>query len=201
MSNTKPWFAFYSRDFWGSPRVATLSPAAVALYLWGLCHQWEHGSLPADPAAIGALAPGMFSHAWAELWAQVEPLFPQGTRDGRRRNTRLERERRAALARADHRSASGERGANKRWGKEIDGTATGQPMVNQCESIARARARQGQGHLQNPEPPIRPPKGGATNGSSPGGQQSAPRRKRRRWQWELDLDRKREQEAQANGQH
>lgn len=87
----RPWFPFYTVDFWNDSFVRGLDYAEAGLYIRLLCEQWEDGFLPDDPPAIA-------KRTHSELRA-VEALlvkFPLGP-DGKRRNPRQHELREAAL--------------------------------------------------------------------------------------------------------
>lgn len=134
----KDWLPFYPAAFWEDEDVVALSNEAVGLYLWLLCRQWNHYSLPQEPGKLRALCP-RWASTWDALWAEVEHLFGVEA-DGRRRNPRMkvEVEKRVVL------SEAGTRGAALRW---KNGVPIAPPMAplkaGHCETAPEANAQTG----------------------------------------------------------
>ena len=118
-----PWLPWFPDDFAGSVRGwSTLQRGG---YRDALDAQWTLDGLPAEPQelrrAISA-TPAEFRC----IWPKIEPKFPIGE-DGKRRNPRLEHERKRWNRRSEVRSTLGKLGAQKRWGG--DGNSHSQPMA------------------------------------------------------------------------
>lgn len=70
----KPWFPFYTDDFWQDENVAAMTLEEVGLYLRLLCLQWREGSIPADPERLARIA-GISREAIGTLWENVSGCF------------------------------------------------------------------------------------------------------------------------------
>ena len=101
-----PYFPFYFRDFMVS--TGEMSDAVVGKYVRYLIHQWEKGSLPADPEDIQTIRCDRIA------WASLEPKFPLCS-DNRRRNPKMERIRSEREQYLQRRSDAGKAGAEARW--------------------------------------------------------------------------------------
>lgn len=55
MSDKLPWFPLYVADFLTDERVLAMSYQQIGMYTVLLCHQWQHGSIPADPSRAQAM--------------------------------------------------------------------------------------------------------------------------------------------------
>jgi uncharacterized protein YdaU (DUF1376 family) len=109
VNDPRPAFLFYSRDFWSAEAVELMTAADVGVYLFLLCRQWETGSLPPDAAAVRRLCQRIAGADAADL-ERVLGQFPVDP-DGRRRNPRLEFERKLADEQSQRQSAR----ATTRW--------------------------------------------------------------------------------------
>jgi uncharacterized protein YdaU (DUF1376 family) len=90
-NNRSPAFQFYPKDFLSDEKQISMSLAAVGIYMRLICHCWNEGSLPADPAVLARLS-GATKRQIAELWPSISPCF-KTSEDGRLVHPRLERER------------------------------------------------------------------------------------------------------------
>lgn len=91
--NPLAWMPLYFRDLRTSETWRLMTHAQRGLYVELMGHQWEEGSIPAEPAIVAALVsptPGEM-----DLRAVLEQ-FPVGP-DGRRRNGRVASEREGQL--------------------------------------------------------------------------------------------------------
>ena len=124
-----PAFQFYPRDWLSAASVVQMTPEQRGLYIQLLSHGWLEGSLPADDAAVAALA-GCSLKRWQAVGGFVRQQFEE--RDGRLYQGRLERERRKQMEYREDASEHGKKGARARW--------KGPP--EQCSSNARASSEQ-----------------------------------------------------------
>jgi uncharacterized protein YdaU (DUF1376 family) len=114
-----PWGAFYFGDFFASTIV--MKPEVKGIFMTLLCLQWEHEHLPDDETCKAtALA---YAPAYATAYATALEKFPV-CEDGKRRNSRLDKERRK---RCKIRNASVD-AAQKRW-EDRNGDATAYPTA------------------------------------------------------------------------
>lgn len=91
--NPLAWMPLYFRDLRTSETWRLMTHAQRGLYVELMGHQWEEGSIPADPDVVAALVSPM--PAEPDLQA-VLGQFPVGP-DGRRRNGRVASEREGQL--------------------------------------------------------------------------------------------------------
>jgi len=101
------WYKFWVDRWLLSRHVMAMDWAERGLFVHLLCHQWREGAhgLPADPCELREMCPG-----WdGDLPQRVLDRFPVAP-DGRRRNTKLEDEREARIARRRRYQAAGSKG-------------------------------------------------------------------------------------------
>lgn len=98
----------YGDEFFEDEHVATMEPAAEALYMRLLWRQWKHGPLPADLSKLRLLFP-KFSAQWDGLWPQIELRFLH-TDDGRLSNPRCASETRLANSKIRSAKKNGSKG-------------------------------------------------------------------------------------------
>lgn len=113
-----PWYAWYARDFQSATR--GWSVTARGGYRELLDAQWDQGGVPVEPDEMRTLI-GATRAEWKEIWPRVEPKFPVES-DGKRRNQRLERERKRGDRVSSVRSELGRLGAQRRW-QQKDGNS------------------------------------------------------------------------------
>lgn len=70
------WYKWYSRDFWASMTVRSMSPIARSIYRDLLDVQFEHGCLPPKERFMRAL--GWSEADWQEFEPYLEECFPNG---------------------------------------------------------------------------------------------------------------------------
>jgi hypothetical protein len=70
------WYKWYSRDFWASMTVRSMSPIARSIYRDILDVQFEHGCLPPRERFMRAL--GWSEAEWQEFEPYLEECFPDG---------------------------------------------------------------------------------------------------------------------------
>jgi hypothetical protein len=70
------WYKWYSRDFWASMTVRSMSPIARSIYRDLLDVQFEHGCLPSRERFMRAL--GWSETDWQEFEPYLEECFPNG---------------------------------------------------------------------------------------------------------------------------
>lgn len=88
------------------------------LFLWLLNHAWVNDGLPADAEKIERLMRGTAAE-FRRAWPGVEPCFPVAE-DGRRRNPRQEKERRAALSKSEAARESGRKSGEARRSASVE---------------------------------------------------------------------------------
>lgn len=118
-----PAFPFYARDFFGSMFVRCLPPWMRIYYLELLTHQWDNDGLPDDPEALRMTL--QLESGWPELWSRLAEKFPVDTRDGLRRNPRLEEMRAHWRKLSGRRRKAGKEGAKRRWQTDSKGHGKG----------------------------------------------------------------------------
>jgi hypothetical protein len=96
-------FLFDPRAFWGDENVKMMNGEQVAAYLRLLSHQWEEGTVPAEPRKLAVIVnDGARAHTpdqfVREVWPALNGCFEQDTNDGERLvNPRLASERESWL--------------------------------------------------------------------------------------------------------
>lgn len=93
---TLPYMPWYPGDFLKSTRGWHI--AARGAYRELLDHQWDSESLPEDPEELRAIVANISEENWRFAWLKIESKFPVSKADGKRRNPRLDSERRHAMA-------------------------------------------------------------------------------------------------------
>jgi uncharacterized protein YdaU (DUF1376 family) len=137
-----PYFKFYPRDWLASATVMGLSLVEEATYIRLLCIAWTADGLPDDLHAVRKLT-RLSAKQFTNFQNVIDTLFPVHD-DGKRRNVRQEQERQAVAVKHVERSASGKRGAKKRW--QMHGSAIGSAMPEpiatgwQTDSIYRGQS-------------------------------------------------------------
>lgn len=129
MKPKSPAFQFYPADWLADEKVSCLSIEEEGAYIRLLSYCWREGSIPADTESLCRLAKGCH----ADAIEKVKKLFAQHpSLPGRLESKRLNKE---IVKQENYRksqSASGLRGAEKRWGKNGDPIAT--PMAKDSSS-------------------------------------------------------------------
>jgi len=102
-------FLFWPSDF----MVGTMfmSASARGIYIYLLCHQWEKGGLPDDPAELAELATVELSEFQAAWGRWLHRKFTQG-QDGLLRNDKLEAVRQEQIEYRRQQSGRGKQGAS-----------------------------------------------------------------------------------------
>jgi hypothetical protein len=96
-------FLFDPRAFWGDENVKMMNGEQVAAYLRLLSHQWEEGSVPAEPRKLAVIVnDGARAHTpeqfEREVWPALSGCFERHANDGERLvNPRLASERESWL--------------------------------------------------------------------------------------------------------
>ena len=106
MGEKSPAFSFYAQDF--VLGTMQLSLAERGAYITLLAYQWNHGSVPADHAALARIC-GCAEGQMGKLWLTLGGKFPRGP-DGGCRNPRLEAERTKQETRRTALAANGQKG-------------------------------------------------------------------------------------------
>lgn len=104
-----PYYTLYPSDFDADERVRLMEDAELGLYLRCLNHAWLNDGLPEDPEEIRRLLRDT-PNEFCMKWVRVSACFPVAE-DGRRRNERQEKERAAALDKAE----KAKKGAEASW--------------------------------------------------------------------------------------
>jgi hypothetical protein len=132
-----PWFKFMSRDWLTDESVMTMPCIARGAYIQLLCCQWENESLPDEMVSLAMLArihnrecaaydhlrageTNVHGDGWMpqnllfeeEIWPYLEDRFPV-CKDGRRRNPKLEQQRKQQIDDRQMLSQRGKKGGRK----------------------------------------------------------------------------------------
>lgn len=111
MSRTLPWYAWYANDFAGAVRGWSILERGGLRE--ALDAQWTLDGLPADPEELRRVI-NATPREWLRIWPRIEAKLPIAA-DGKRRNPRLEQERKRGSRVSELRSQIGKLGAEKRW--------------------------------------------------------------------------------------
>jgi uncharacterized protein YdaU (DUF1376 family) len=131
-----PSFQFYPDDFLGGTQHFTASEAGGYIRL--LCHQWKHGSIPADNMKRIATIMGMSAASAKSAWATISDKFMQGE-DGQWRNAKMERVRTGRQKFLNDFGGNGLTGAAAKWGH--DDVKKAQHYATRSERLAAAREK------------------------------------------------------------
>jgi len=145
MSEPRPWFPLYARDFLADDNVAAMTAEELGAYVRLLLHAWTNPGLPDDPKRLARLA-RISEDRWYEVWEAVEPCWTE--RDGRLYQGRLEAERERAEQRACTARENGARGGRPRKTQsvpepdaETQSVPSGIAKANPGESSAQSQSQ------------------------------------------------------------
>lgn len=164
-SAAREWMPLHIDRWSESERVATMSPAAEALYMRLLTLHWRKGSLPSDLRVLKALLPAKFEACFDELWTEIRECFVE--RDGRLVNETNADEIERWEGLVERKREAGQRGNAARWGR---------PVADASQSDPGAIAYGSQGDRpdrtvpdQKKKTPPTPPRGGGEASGAAGG--------------------------------
>jgi hypothetical protein len=100
------WYKWYSRDFWASMTVRSMSPIARSIYRDLLDIQWEHGQLLPKPRLLRAL--GWSESEWEEFEPYLQECFPNGI------NPKMDEIRQQAIEDRERQAEKGRKSAEAR---------------------------------------------------------------------------------------
>jgi hypothetical protein len=100
------WYKWYSRDFWASMTVRSMSPIARSIYRDLLDIQWEHGQLLPKPRLLRAL--GWSESEWQEFEPYLQECFPNGI------NPKMDEIRQQAIEDRERQAEKGRKSAEAR---------------------------------------------------------------------------------------
>lgn len=104
-----PWMPFYVADYLAD--TGHLTTCEHGAYLMLICHYWQNGGLPPEPARLARIC-RMTAKQWSEIEATMADLFgPEW------RHKRIDFELANASETMSKRSAAGKAGASARYGK------------------------------------------------------------------------------------
>lgn len=150
----RPWFPLYVADWVLATAEMTLEEQGAYIRLLSL--QWAEGSISWEPRRVALKLGVSLEHYQAELQAMVEAHFPSCD-DGRRRNPRLEMERKIADEVCELLSERGKNGAKKRWqSNKSDASANAQAMLVDAQSQSQSHTQRDR-KKQRPAKPAAPP--------------------------------------------
>lgn len=117
-SESRPWFKFWMRDFYGAHAVRIMSAESQALYVRLLAEEWEAGGPIPHDLEFWRKVHGSQYQDFDAAWAEVEPCFEVGPNG--MFNKRLEAEREEAVSARRKRSASASHAARMRHASASD---------------------------------------------------------------------------------
>lgn len=167
-THRSPAFLLYADDFYAG--CAALTRDEIGAFMLLLCQQWTRNGLPDSPTVLARLARGKVSDAVLEK-------FPVD-HDGKRRNTRLEREREKHKTYLSNQSRAGKESARRRAEARASqrqpdtqryGNAVATPLDSGCPpvdpSVATGHPTDGQVPNPNPNPEYTEPTSQALQGA------------------------------------
>jgi uncharacterized protein YdaU (DUF1376 family) len=102
---------FYVKEFLADEAVQLMDLDEVGAYTLLLLHQWTHGSVPSDIAALGKICKNTKAGPMRRIWRAMADKFPATSGDPNRlQNQKLERVRAEQEAFLENRRASGKAG-------------------------------------------------------------------------------------------
>ena len=137
MSDKRPAFQWYPKDYLTDERVVVMTLEEEAAYRRLMDFCWLHVSLPDDMNKMGAMCKTDGTHM-AVLWDAISECFYK--HEGRWFHPRLDLERKKQDAHREAKVRAGKRGAKARWEKEENGSAKVPPMAKDSPSSASASA-------------------------------------------------------------
>ncbi len=110
-----PAFQLYAKEFLQDEAVIAMDLEAVGAYIILLCHQWNEGSIPSDPAMLARICRTTVERI-EKIWPQVAVKFaPVRHVKNRLVNPKLETIRAEKMRFSHNQSKFGHRGAQKKW--------------------------------------------------------------------------------------
>lgn len=162
MSAPSPWFRFWSSDWRTSQRVRRMSMARRGVYLELVLESWDGDGLPAALEDVLELMPRQAARS--DVAAVLESHFPVAA-DGRRRNEKVEAERKRAIESRDRNRANGMSGGRPAGSRnatqqkpsgfpvgspaETQPKPSGVPTDNPVAKHSRARSGSGSGSVNS----------------------------------------------------
>ena len=117
-----PAFQFYPADYSQDVNVRLMNYEQRGIYieLMGIC--WIEGSIPADEKLLARLL-GLEVEHFLEQWEWIKKCFCHKS-DNFLTHPRLEKEKQKQKSYSKNKSEAGKKGAEKRWGKEVESYST-----------------------------------------------------------------------------
>jgi uncharacterized protein YdaU (DUF1376 family) len=116
-----PYMPWWPGDFLKSTRGWHI--IARGCYRELLDHQWDSGSLPADPEKLRLIVANISCEDWQIAWEAIESKFPISPKDGQRRNPRCDLERVHVFAILAAKSRGGKSSRKNNLGRVIEESA------------------------------------------------------------------------------
>lgn len=135
-----PSFDLFPGDLIKSTTV--LSPEAFGSYVRLMCHQWEHGHIPAKMDSRMRIC-GVLSHdVWVEIWGEIGDRFEACDEAGNMVQLRLSKQREKTIAIWQARKEGGKKGGRPRKNKgetKPQGLGEGSPGKTSLEDGRRKK--------------------------------------------------------------
>lgn len=143
MAKSPPSFDLFPHDLIAS--TSHLTPEAFGAYMRLLCHQWMHGSVPRDARKIARIVGAFGEQELTELMAEVLPFFDESDGGGLVQS-RMEKDREAAIKRWEDRKAAGDvhRECGRLGGRPKRASMT---SINQTETILVSESKPNQNQI------------------------------------------------------
>lgn len=138
MSEQRPYFPFYPKDWLGSASVSSMPLAAQGLYARLLAFAWLSDGLPADDEALRRLA-GVERAEWRRVWPLVSSLWE--ARDGRLYQAKQERVRQEQTAYTEAKRKAGQKGGATRAARAAEGKQAPSNEVSKTQADDQAEPK------------------------------------------------------------
>ena len=131
--NKAPAYLWYPKDYLADSNTVCMTLLEEGAYRRLLDYCWLEGSIPGDMKALGRLCKGLSPEEMAEAWKAIEMCF---RKDGDRYvHPRLDKERKKQEANRLAKSKAGKMGADARYNKGKNGSASVSPVADSTFSI------------------------------------------------------------------
>ena len=150
MTDKRPSFQWYPKDYLSDENVALMTLEEEGAYRRLMDFCWLQGSIPGDMESLGKLCKNVDPERMAVLWDAISKCFKR--RGERYVHPRLEIERRKQDSFKKSKSRAGKAGAEARWQKEENGSAIDSPLAKNGSSSSSASASSSS-TPKNPTPP------------------------------------------------
>lgn len=167
MAQEEFYLKFYHREWLSSQTIAMMDATAKGIYIMLISHQFEDGSLPAEPVFLQRLS-GATPKEWKSFEPFLDRCFPV-QEDGLRRNPKVLDEREQMKAMREKNKANGSKGGRpKKTERATQEKPKQNPTVNPSETQHQTQTKGSKSNSKskrdtNVSPPIVPTGDGSEN--------------------------------------